>query len=158
MTDRNYGEHGQCRATAKSTGERCKKSATGPHGKCNNHGGKSKKGEDHPNYKHGAFSKYLRDDLTEAEQEAVDDVVDRLADPDQADNVIHELVADAIAKYKRSGDVRFLREIRQLLGDFVVETVDQVEVEHSGSIDGERTLGEDEKAAIREGLAIRRDS
>lgn len=31
------------------------------------------------------------------------------------------------------------------------------EVEHSGQIDGERTLGEEEKAAIREGLAARRD-
>jgi hypothetical protein len=37
----NYGEHGQCEATAKSTGERCKRPAVGEHGKCGLHGGKS---------------------------------------------------------------------------------------------------------------------
>lgn len=34
---------------------------------------------------------------------------------------------------------------------------DTLNVDHSGRIDGERTLGDEEKAAIREGLAARRD-
>jgi hypothetical protein len=34
-----YGEHGQCEATAKTTGERCKRPAVGEHGKCDKHGG-----------------------------------------------------------------------------------------------------------------------
>jgi len=37
--DRDYGEWGQCVATAKSTGDRCRAPAKGPHGKCGTHGG-----------------------------------------------------------------------------------------------------------------------
>lgn len=36
-----YGEHGRCTATAKSTDERCQRPATGAHGKCRFHGGAS---------------------------------------------------------------------------------------------------------------------
>jgi len=42
--DRNYGEWGQCIATAKSTGERCRGYAQGPHGKCSTHGGSDDSG------------------------------------------------------------------------------------------------------------------
>jgi hypothetical protein len=62
----NYGEHGQCEATAKSTGERCGRPAIGPHGKCDVHGGKSKKGEDHPAFEHGLFSDYLSEEDRQA--------------------------------------------------------------------------------------------
>jgi len=58
MGSPTYGEHGQCEATAKSTGERCRRPAIGPHGKCDVHGGKSLKGEEHPNFESGAWSKY----------------------------------------------------------------------------------------------------
>lgn len=36
---RPYGLYGRCEATAKTTGERCRQPATGPHGKCHYHGG-----------------------------------------------------------------------------------------------------------------------
>jgi len=36
---RDYGEYGQCEATARSTGERCRQPAIGEHGKCHYHGG-----------------------------------------------------------------------------------------------------------------------
>jgi hypothetical protein len=36
---RDYGEHGQCEASARTTGERCRQPATGEHGKCYYHGG-----------------------------------------------------------------------------------------------------------------------
>lgn len=36
--DRRYGEWGQCIATAKTTGERCRGYAQGPHGVCGSHG------------------------------------------------------------------------------------------------------------------------
>jgi hypothetical protein len=36
---RDYGEHGQCEATAQTTGERCRQPATAEHGKCYYHGG-----------------------------------------------------------------------------------------------------------------------
>ena len=35
----NYGYYGQCQATAKTTGKRCRQSALGEHGKCYYHGG-----------------------------------------------------------------------------------------------------------------------
>jgi hypothetical protein len=49
----------QCNAKAKSTGSRCKNPAILGMTKCRMHGGKSLKGEKHPNYKHGKFSDYL---------------------------------------------------------------------------------------------------
>lgn len=36
---REYGEFGQCEATAQTTGERCRQPATDDHGKCHYHGG-----------------------------------------------------------------------------------------------------------------------
>lgn len=36
---RSYGQYGRCEATARTTDERCKQPATGPHGKCYYHGG-----------------------------------------------------------------------------------------------------------------------
>src|SRR6056297_1805193 len=59
---RDYGEYGRCEATAKTTDERCGQPAEGPHGKCRFHGGASKKGEDHPGFKHGLFSDYLSEE------------------------------------------------------------------------------------------------
>lgn len=98
-------------------------------GPCKFHGGATdNRGKKNGNYKHGAFSKYLREDLTDEEVEAIDDVVDRLEDPQEANTVVRELIGDALAKYKRSGDVRFLKEIRQLLGDFnIADATDHVE-------------------------------
>lgn len=39
MTQPEDTEYGRCDATAKSTGDQCKRAATGEHGKCNVHGG-----------------------------------------------------------------------------------------------------------------------
>jgi len=39
LRGRDYGEHGQCEVTARTTGERCRQPATGDHGKCHYHGG-----------------------------------------------------------------------------------------------------------------------
>jgi hypothetical protein len=59
MARNNYGEYGRCEATAKTTGEQCGQPAEGSHGKCRFHGAKSKRGEDHPDFKHGLFSDHL---------------------------------------------------------------------------------------------------
>ena len=129
-------------------------------GTCRHHlGAVDNRGTNNPNFKHGAFSEYLQDDLTEREQEAIADLVDRLDDPDDAGDIVRELVGDAVAKYKRSGDVRFLREIRQYLSDFnIAHAPDQLEVEHSGRIDGEHTLELDDETqdAVRAVLRQRR--
>lgn len=47
--DRDYGEWGQCVASAKSTGERCKQPAKGSHGKCGTHGGDTPDKDENPN-------------------------------------------------------------------------------------------------------------
>src|SRR6056297_204066 len=118
MTDRDYGEHGRCEATAKSTGERCKKAAIGPHGKCDSHGGKSKRGADHPNFEHGAFSKYFRSDLSEREEDALATALEAVDDPEAVKDVLAEVAFEHLLKGKRSGDPRFTREARQLLSEF----------------------------------------
>ncbi|MFC4549393.1 MULTISPECIES: hypothetical protein [Halorussus] len=156
MTDRNYGEHGRCEATAKSTGERCKKSAIGPHGKCDSHGGKSKKGADHPNYKHGAFSKYFRSDLSEREEDALADMLDAVDDPEQIKDVLAEVAFEHLVKGKRSGDPRFTREARQLLAEFnIVDNTDQLEVD--ANVDADHSLDEGTKDIMREVLRRRRE-
>ena len=151
MTDREYGEHGRCEATAKSTGERCKKSAIGPHGKCDSHGGKSKKGADHPNYKHGAFSKYFRSDLSDREEAALDKALEAVDDSEAVKDVLAEIAFEHILKGKRSGDPRFTREARQLLAEFnIVENGDTLDV--NATVDGEHSVELDSEtaAAIRE--------
>lgn len=129
-------------------------------GPCKFHGGAAdNRGKKNGNYKHGAFSEHLRSSLTDQEAAALDELAEDLADPEVAVSRIREQAAEAYIKYERSGDDRFLREYRQLLSTFnIVEAPDQLEVEHSGQIDGERTLGDDELAAIREGLAASGDS
>lgn len=49
----------QCNAKAKSTQTQCKNPAILGNAKCRLHGGKSLRGEAHPNFKHGKFSEYL---------------------------------------------------------------------------------------------------
>jgi len=65
----DYGQHGRCEATAKSTGERCGRPAVGEHGKCDMHGGGRNgnepgppSGKDNPNFEHGLFSEVIRDE------------------------------------------------------------------------------------------------
>ena len=80
----DYGKHGRCEATAKSTGRRCGRPAVGSHGKCDMHGGKSPKGEDHPSFKHGLFSDYLSDD----DREAIG-ALEEMGDADKLDELIN---------------------------------------------------------------------
>lgn len=48
-----------CNATAKSTGEQCKNPAVSGSIKCRLHGGKTPRGANSPNFKHGGRSKYI---------------------------------------------------------------------------------------------------
>ena len=87
-------------------------------GPCKFHGGASPKGRDHPRFKHGGFSKYLRSDLTDEEEDAFEGMVEAYDNPEQARKLIAQQAAEAWLKYKRSGDTRFLREYRQLADTF----------------------------------------
>jgi len=101
--------------------------------RCRMHGGTQPTGADSPNFEHGAYSKHFRSDLTEREQEAFDDLVDELGDEQTAINVVQQLAAEATLKYKRSGDTRFLREVRQLMSEFnLADATDHVEVGGEG--------------------------
>lgn len=130
----------RCPATNRQ-GEQCGHPAgwgtdneTGP---CKFHGGASPKGPDHPRFKHGAFSDHLRSDLTDAELEAIDDMVGAFEDPEEARELIAEQAAEAWLKYKRSADTRFLREYRQLAETFNLapnEDVKELRGENGGPI------------------------
>lgn len=89
-------EYGRCEATSKSTGERCGRAAIGPHGKCGYHGGKSKKGTDHPGFKHGLFSDYLSEEDRQA--------ISTLEEFDDAEK-LDELINWRLARLRR-----YLRE------------------------------------------------
>lgn len=84
VPDRDYGRHGRCEATAKSTGDRCRRPAVGSHGKCGYHGGNSLRGRDHPDFKHGLFSKYLGEEGLEVVKE-----LEEMSDSEKLDEIIN---------------------------------------------------------------------
>lgn len=123
--------------------------------RCRMHGGTQPTGTDSPNYKHGAYSKHLRSDLTDSERAAYEDLVDALEDPESTLDAIRELAAEALLKYKRSADERFLREFRQLADTFnLAPNADQVELE--ADVDSTAGLDEETEVALREALRSRR--
>ncbi|MDS0284728.1 hypothetical protein [Haloarcula onubensis] len=101
-------------------------------GACDHHGGSggAPPGEDNGNYKHGAYSEHFQSDLSDREQEAYDDLVKAFDDQERAKQVVDELTAEALLKYKRSGDHRFLREARQLMSEFnIADATDHLDVD-----------------------------
>lgn len=119
------------------------------------HGGTQPTGRDSPNFKHGAYSKQLRADLTDAEQEAYGDLVAAFEDPEETLDAIRELAAEVLLKYKRSADQRFLREFRQLADTFnLAPNADQVELD--ADVDTNSGLDEETEVALREALRSRR--
>lgn len=155
--DTQYGEHGRCEATASSTGERCKQPATGDHGKCRYHGGGSKKGADHPNFKHGKTSKYFRQKLSGRQEEVYDEIVEALDDPEDAKMVLQHVVARLILLGDHAQDSTMVREARQILSEFnIVPNSDSLEVD--AKVESEQTLELDDgtKDVVREVLQRRR--
>lgn len=104
-------------------------------GRCQWHGGSGggPEGEANGAYEHGAYSEHLRSDLTDREVDALEAAVDGLADPEGAQAIAREAAAEALLKYKRSADTRFLREFRQICKDFQIAPDDVLQVE--GRID-----------------------
>jgi len=113
----------RCPATNRN-GEPCGHPAgwgtDGTEGPCKFHGGAGNgPGEGNQNAKkHGAFSEHFRSDLTETEERALDSLVNHLESIDDERTLAAEIAAEALLKYKRSADSRFLREARQWFGDF----------------------------------------
>jgi hypothetical protein len=99
-------------------------------GTCSHHlGAVDNRGENNPNYEHGAYSEFtnlLESDLSEREQKAMNGL-----DLDEhGDEFVRDAIKEAYIKYKRTGDDRFMREVRQWLSEFnIVDNTDQVELE-----------------------------
>jgi hypothetical protein len=90
-------------------------------------------GERNGNYEHGAFSEHFRSDLTDAEQRALEAMIDHLEAIDDERTLAAEVAAEALLKYKRSADSRFLREARQWIGDFnLLPNADEIEMSGDG--------------------------
>lgn len=91
-------------------------------------------GGNNPNHEHGAFSEHFRSDLTEDEREAIDDLVAHLEDIQGPRAIAAESAAEALMKYKRSADSRFLREARQWFGDFnLIPNSDELDIGGDGA-------------------------
>lgn len=103
-------------------------------GACKLHGGNAGAPEDNQNAKtHGAFSEHFRSDLTDPEQQALDALVDHLESITDERTIAAEIAAEALLKYKRSADSRFLREARQWFSDFnLLPNEDEINVGGEG--------------------------
>lgn len=105
-------------------------------GKCRHHRGTSPDGSSHEGNDnattHGAFKEHFRADLTDAEQAAIGNLVDHLTDIEDERTVAAECAAEALMKYKRSADSRFLREARQWFSEFNLIPNEDV-FEHTGA-------------------------
>jgi hypothetical protein len=104
--------------------------------KCRMHIGK--RGDSHAgndNAKtHGAFSDHFRGDLTDDEERALEAMVDHLDSIDDERTIAAEVAAEALMKYKRSADSRFLREARQWVADFnLLPNEDEIEMGGDGA-------------------------
>lgn len=110
-------------------------------GKCRQHRGTSPDGSSHAGndhaVTHGAFREHFSQDLTPGEREAIDNLVAHLTGIDDERAIPAQVAAEALMKYKRSTDPRFLREARQWFSEFNLVPNEDV-FEHTG--DGGRPL------------------
>lgn len=119
-------------------------------GRCTNHGGHNsgENGQGAPEENdnrttHGAFKEHFASDLTPAERDAIDDLVDHLTDINDERAIAAEVAAEALIKYKRSADSRFLREARQWFSEFNLIPNEDV-FEHTGSGGGPLSIAVNE--------------
>jgi len=124
----------RCAAECRDGGY-CESYPVGDGDRCRMHGGTSATGVDHGQYDHGAFSEHFRSDLTEDETGALEAMISHLRSIDDERSIAAEVAAEALLKYKRSGDSRFLREARQWFSDFnLLPNEEHVEVSGSGIV------------------------
>lgn len=107
-------------------------------GRCYHHGGQRENGgppEDNENAAdHYAFSEKFRSDLTDAEDEAIDSLIAHLEDITGPRKIAAECASEALMKYKRSADSRFLREARQWFAEFnLIPNADDVNLGGDGA-------------------------
>lgn len=111
---------------SKQTGEPCERVAGWgtefEEGKCSYHRGTNADGSSHEGNDfattHGAFKEHFRSDLEDDEKTAIDSLVAHLRNIEDERAVAAEVAAEALIKYKRSKDSRFLTEARQWFSEF----------------------------------------
>lgn len=109
-------------------------------GPCKFHGGAAdNRGENNGNYEHGGYSKYLSEDMTEAELERADAIFEDLQDPESAQDVARAAVVDLWVRWDRTKDPRYMTEIRQVCDTFGLVLEDVLQVQHSGTVEHEHT-------------------
>lgn len=127
----------KCSATC-NDGSACNAYSVTGEDKCRMHLGKSgdsHDGENNGNYDHGAFSEHFRSDLTDDEQGALEAMINHLQSIDDERSLAAEVAAEALLKYKRSGDSRFMREARQWFSEFnLLPNEEHVDVSGSGIV------------------------
>lgn len=132
------GDHGGTNRSGEPCGQPAGYGTDFDDGKCKHHRGTNADGSSHAGNdygkKHGAFSDHFRSDLTDAEEDALEALVAHLKSIDDERTIAAEIAAEALMKYKRSADSRFLREARQWFDDFnLLPNEDTLEV---GGTDG----------------------
>jgi hypothetical protein len=118
-------------------------------GRCYHHGGQRENGGapsgNDNSKKHGAFSEHFRSDLTDNETDALEAVIQHLRSIDDERSIAAEVAAEALLKYKRSADSRFLREARQWFADFnLLPNEDELNVSGEGGGALEVTVNREE--------------
>ena len=73
LKDMALSDAAQCTARSKSTQQKCKNPAVTGSTKCRLHGGKSPRGVNAGNFKHGKWSKHMPSELLDKYQEALED-------------------------------------------------------------------------------------
>lgn len=141
--ERQYGEWGQCIATASSTGDRCRGYAKGPHGKCGHHGGSTPTKDENPAVgapekntnaaTHGAYAEsFVENFLTDDEIERVEQAQELLGTPEGAQAHARLMASIAIEQHRRSGDDRFLRRYEAICDKAGLFPDDVQKHEHTG--------------------------
>lgn len=131
------GDHGGTNRNGEPCGATAGRGTDFDTGKCKHHRGTSPDGESHAGNQHakthGAFSDHFRSDLTPDEVAALDALVSHLESIEDERTIAAEIAAEALLKYKRSADSRFLREARQWFDDFnLLPNADELEVSGGG--------------------------
>lgn len=119
-------------------------------GKCKFHRGTSPDGSSHEGNDwgatHHAYSQsFVEDFLREDEIERVEQLQDILGEPEGAVAYGRLAVGIAMEQFRRSGDERFLRRAESIADTFGIAPEDELQVEHSGSVDHEHKHELDEK-------------
>ncbi|WP_135827311.1 hypothetical protein [Halorussus halobius] len=98
-------------------------------GTCKHHlGAVDNRGENNPNFEHGAFAEHFTSHLTEDEKEAYEDARQMLDSHEGSQEVAKAAAAICLQQFRRSMDDRFLRRFESICDKFNITPPDELEV------------------------------